>query len=76
MEFTASYVQLTYTILVGFVIILAWAFSLKRQVSVLSKEVALNKEHQDKINERNDNKFNSIDLKLDKIIELIIEKLK
>lgn len=74
MEFTATYVSLTYTLLAGLVIALSFVFSLKREVAVLQKEVAMNKENQDKINIKFDDKLDSIDCKLDKLIDLIMRK--
>ena len=74
MEFTSTYVQLTYTLLVGVIVALSWVFSLKREVAVLQKEVCMNKDSQDKINGKNDDKFENIDSKLDKIIELLIKR--
>lgn len=74
MEFTATYVQLTYTLAAGLLIAFAWVYNIKKDLAVLTKEVEMNKENQDKINVKNDLRFETIDTKLDKIIELIMKK--
>jgi hypothetical protein len=73
MEFTATYVQLTYTLLVGVFICLGWAFSLKREVAVLSKIVEIHKTTQDSVNVQVEKKFERIEEKLDHIISLLVK---
>jgi hypothetical protein len=72
MEISANYIQITYTIGAGLIFCIAWAFSLKREVAVLTKVVEMNKINQDAVNHQVDKKFERIEEKLDYIIELIV----
>lgn len=74
MEFNITALSLTYPLLAGFVFCVGFILAIKKDLAVLTKEVEMNKENQDKINAKNDLKFETIDAKLDRIIELIMKK--
>ena len=74
MDFTLTALSLTYPLFAGFLFCIGFILGLKRDNAVLTETVRLHKEHQDKINSKNDIEFLSIDNKLSKILEILIKK--
>ena len=74
MDFTLTALSLTYPLFAGFLFCIAFILGLKKDNAVLTETVRLHKEYQDKVNSANDLEFSSIDLKLSKILDILIKK--
>lgn len=70
----SNLIQIVYLLTASLIACLTWVFSLKQSIAVLEKTVDINKKHQDSINSTNDKRFEQIDAKLDRILELIVKK--